>query len=97
VIDQDDLSEARPGVFRLGLKIWLHKGTHPREPDEWRGEVYDQLEPRLRQAFRDLARLPEVVSGVIGRIEIGERRRFPERGSPLPGGADPSEEEEEDG
>ncbi len=71
--EQDDRSEVRPTVFRLGLTVWLQKDAHLEEHDEWRGKVYDQLEPKLHSAFRGLGNLAAAVKNVARRISAGDR------------------------
>ena len=87
-----DRGEAGPRVFRLGMKIWHQERTHPDEEDEWRGEVYYQVEPWIRGGFRGLDGMSGVVMQVVDRIRGRERAaisRGPEsRGSDTGDGSD---------
>ena len=76
MIGQHNGSGSRPKVFRLGLKVWRQRKTHVTECDEWRGEVYDQLEPRLSEPFRGLKGLLRAVLRTVSRIQGGERSRY---------------------
>lgn len=91
---QEDGSSGGPKIYRLGLRVWLQQRTHPEEHDEWRGVVYDQIEPRLREAFRGLESLAMVVSRVIERIGRGDRTQTPPEGA---GGSDADPDPERPG
>ncbi len=75
MIEPTDSPDEGTRIYRLGLKVWLEQRTHADEEDEWRGEVYDQLEPRVREGFRGLQRLAEIVTKIVQRIRAGDRAR----------------------